>query len=360
MMDIQEQIQKANILIVDDNPTNVKLLEEILEQENYTNIYSTTDPRQVKALDQQWHFDVILLDIRMPHMDGFQVMEELADAIENDYLPILVVTAQSDHETRLQALDKGARDFITKPFEDTEVLHRIRNILEVRIRYKQHAEMAQTLSRFFSPEIVEQMANKGMDVTLGHGVKREAAILMVDLRGFTDVCANLTPDEQIALVIEYERRMVPIIRRNNGVINRFEGDGIQASFGSVVESGTFAADALRAVDGLIAEAASWSAERVARSLQPLDIGAAVTTGPIIFGIIGDEGRLEYTILGDCVNEAAKLEKQTKAEKVKALATVAEYEKAFEQGYAAPSNRETRQNRTVDGINHSVDLVILAP
>ena len=79
-MALQEQIQKANILIVDDNPVNVQLLEEILEQENYTNIYSTTDPRQVKALDQQWHFDIILLDIRMPHMDGFKVMEELADA----------------------------------------------------------------------------------------------------------------------------------------------------------------------------------------------------------------------------------------------------------------------------------------
>lgn len=360
MMDLQEQIQKANILIVDDNPVNVKLLEEILEQENYTNIYSTTDPRQVKALDQQWHFDVILLDIRMPHMDGFQVMEELADAIENDYLPILVVTAQSDHDTRLQALDKGARDFITKPFEDIEVLHRVRNILEVRVRYKQQAKMARTLARFFSPEIAKQLATEGTDVTLGRGVKRDAAILMVDLRGFSDISSNMTPDEQIALVIEYERRMVPIIRRNNGVINRFEGDGIQASFGSVVESRTFAADALRAVDGLVAEAASWSAERVARGLQPLNIGAAVTTGPIIFGIIGDEDRLEHTILGDCVNEAAKLEKQTKAEKVKALATLAEYEKALEQGYVAPSNREIRQNRAVDGINHSVDLVILAP
>ncbi len=359
MMDVREQIQKANILIVDDNPINVKLLEEILEQENYTNIYSTNDPRQVKALDQQWHFDVILLDIRMPHMDGFQVMEELADAIENDYLPILVVTAQSDHDTRLRALDKGARDFITKPFEETEVLHRVHNILEVRVRYKQQAKMAQTLARFFSPEIVEQMATEGTDVTLGRGVKREAAILMVDLREFTKLSANLTPDELIALVIEYERRMVPIIRRNNGIINHFEGDGILASFGSVVESRTFAADALRAVDGLIAEAASWSAERIARSLQPPDIGAAVTTGPIIFGIIGDEDRMEYTILGNCVNEAAKLEKQTKTEKVKALATLAEYEKALEQGYVAPSNRETRQNRTVDGLNRSVDLVVLA-
>jgi CheY-like chemotaxis protein len=360
MMDIQEQIQNANILIVDDNPVNVKLLQEILEQENYTNVYSTTDPRQVKALDQQWHFDVILLDIRMPHMDGFQVMAELADAIENDYLPILIVTAQSDHDTRLQALDKGARDFITKPYDDSEVLHRVRNILEVRVRYKQHARMAQTLAQFFSPEIIEQLAAEGSDVTLGRGVKREAAILMVDLRGFTKISADLTPDELIALVIEYERRMVPIIRRNNGIISRFEGDGILASFGSVVESSTFAADALRAVDGLIAEAASWSAERIARNLQPLDIGAAVTTGPIIFGIIGDEDRLEYTILGNCVNEAAKLEKQTKAERVKALATMTAYEKALEQTYVAASNRDTRQNRTVDGINHSVDLVILAP
>ena len=360
MMDIQEQIQKANILIVDDNPVNVKLLEEILEQENYTNIYSTTDPRQVKALDQQWHFDVILLDIRMPHMDGFEVMEELADAIETDYLPILVLTAQSDHETRLRALEVGAKDFITKPFEDTEVLHRIHNILEVRVRYKQHAEMAQTLARFFSPEVVEQMMTEGTGVTLGRGVKRDTAILMVDLRGFTGLCETLSPDEQISLVLEYQNRMVPIIRHNNGTINQFEGDGILASFGSVVESKTFAADALRAVDGLIAEAASWSAERVSRNLEPLNIGAAVTTGSIIFGIIGDEDRLEHTIIGSCVNEAAKLEKQTKAEKVKALATVAEYEKAIEQGYVAPSNREIRQNRTVDGINHLVDLVILAP
>lgn len=358
-MDLQEQISKANILIVDDNPVNVKLLTEILEQEGYTNIYSTTDSRQVKALDQQWHFDVILLDIRMPHMDGFQVMEELADIIENDYLPILVVTAQSDHDTRLRALEKGARDFIIKPFEETEVLHRIHNILEVRVLYKQQVEMAQTLARFFSPEVVEHMTTHGIDVGLGRGVKREAAILVVDLRGFTSLCADLTPDEQIALVIEYEQRMVPIIRRNNGVINQFEGDGIQASFGSVAESDTFAADALRAVDALIAEAASWSAERVARGLKPLNIGAAVTTGPIIFGIIGDEDRLEYTILGDCVNVAAKLEKHTKVEKVKALATLAEYDKALEQGYIAPSERESRNNRAVDGIDHAVDLVILA-
>lgn len=360
MTDLQEQIQNANILIVDDNPANVKLLEGILEQEDYTNVYSTTDPRQVKALDQQWHFDIILLDVRMPHMDGFQVMEELADAIENDYLPILVITAQTDHETRLRALKKGARDFITKPFEETEVLHRIRNILEIRIRYKQQAVMAQTLSRFFSSEVIEQMTASGMDVTLGRGVQRDAAILVVDLRGFTQLSANLTPDEQIALVVEYEHRMVPIIRRNNGIINRFEGDGIQASFGSVVESKTFAADALRSVDTLIAEAASWSAERVAHNLQPLEIGAAVTTGPIIFGIIGDEDRLEFTILGDCVNEAAKMEKQTKVEKVKALASLAEYEKAIEQGYVSRSPRENRPNRRVDGINHSVDLVVLAP
>lgn len=358
-MDLQEQIRKANILIVDDNPVNVKLLTEILEQEGYTNIFSTTDARQVKALDLEWHFDVILLDIRMPHMDGFQVMEELADVIENDYLPILVVTAQSDHDTRLHALANGARDFIIKPFDETEVLHRVHNILEVRVLYKQQAEMAQTLARFFSPEVVEHMTTHGIDVGLGRGVKREAAMLVVDLRGFTNLCAKLNPDEQIALVIEYQHRMVPVIRRNNGIIDQFEGDGILASFGSVVESNKFAADALRAVDGLIAEAASWSAQRVARGLEPLNIGAAVTTGPIIFGIIGDEDRLEYTVLGDCVNMAAKLEKHTKAEKVKALVTLAGYDKALEQGYVAPSNRETRKNRTVDGIGHAVDLVILA-
>jgi CheY-like chemotaxis protein len=358
-MDLDEQIRTANILIVDDNPTNVKLLEDILEQEDYVNVYSTTDPRQVRALNREWHFDLILLDLRMPHMDGFQVIDQLSEAITNDYLPVLILTAEADQETRLQALEKGAKDFITKPFEESEVLHRMRNMLEVRVLYKQQARIAQSLSRFFAPEVIDQLTAADSDLALGHGVARHAAILMLDLRGFTPLCATLSPDAQVALVIEYQSRMIPEIRRNNGTIVRSEGDGILVCFGAVAESATYAADALRAVDALMAEIASWRADREKRSVTPLEVIGSVTTGSLIAGIIGDETRLEFTILGDCVNEAAKLERHTKIEEVSFLATQAGYDKAIEQGYIPPSQRTSRHQRTVDGIDHPVDLVVLA-
>ena len=137
MKGIDDAARAARFLVVDDNPTNVLLLERILKDSGYENIRSTTDPREVAPLHKEERFDLILLDIRMPHMDGFQVMQALAEDIDEDYLPVLVLTAQTDQETRHRALELGAKDFVTKPFDRTEVLNRIRNLLEVRILFKQ-------------------------------------------------------------------------------------------------------------------------------------------------------------------------------------------------------------------------------
>ncbi len=132
---IQEQALNSEILIVDDQPANVELLAMMLDVAGYTNVFSTTDPRQVAGMCEEHDFDIILLDIRMPHLDGYQVMEQLSQQIDGDYLPILVLTAQKDRETRLKALEMGAKDFVTKPFDSAEVLNRIENMLEVRLLY---------------------------------------------------------------------------------------------------------------------------------------------------------------------------------------------------------------------------------
>ena len=134
-MELDTNINDARILIVDDKPANVALLEAILKGEGYTNVQSVTDSRLLEDLHDKWQFDIILLDIRMPHMSRFEVMELLQEKIEDDYLPILVLTAQSDVETKIKALQNGARDFVTKPFERIEVTHRIKNMLEVRLMY---------------------------------------------------------------------------------------------------------------------------------------------------------------------------------------------------------------------------------
>lgn len=132
-----DSLKTANILIVDDQTPNVVLMEKMLRADGYNNVYSTTDPRQVARLYSEHHFDLILLDLNMPYLTGFEVMQQLKEIEPDNYVPVLVLTAQPDMKTRLQALESGARDFITKPFDRLEALNRIRNMLEVRLMHNQ-------------------------------------------------------------------------------------------------------------------------------------------------------------------------------------------------------------------------------
>jgi len=132
-----EEIHDAAILVVDDKPVNLQIVRKILEKDGYTNIDTTVDPTQVLPLYDSSKYDLILLDIHMPVLNGFQVMEMLRDAHSDDYLPILVLTADEDEETRHMALSSGARDFVKKPFDRVEVLLRSRNLIEVTMLYKE-------------------------------------------------------------------------------------------------------------------------------------------------------------------------------------------------------------------------------
>ncbi len=144
-MSLEETILQANILIVDDEPANVKLLERFLQREGYQNIHSTTQPTQVEQLSAETEFEAFLLDIRMPEMDGYDVMAMLKKQFQDDFLPILVLTAQTDHETRIRALNEGAKDFLTKPFDRLEALTRIHNLIEVCLMHKQLQQQNQIL-----------------------------------------------------------------------------------------------------------------------------------------------------------------------------------------------------------------------
>lgn len=146
MMPTVADLSTAPILVVDDNPANVALLRALLEADGYTNVSSETRPDRALQLAAEQAFDLVLLDINMPGMDGFEVMERLRDSVEA-YLPVIVLTAQSDPATRMRALGAGARDFLTKPFDRLEVLHRIRNTLEARLFYRARREQAVELEQ---------------------------------------------------------------------------------------------------------------------------------------------------------------------------------------------------------------------
>jgi PAS domain S-box-containing protein len=127
-------ILNAHILIVDDQKSNVSLLEQLLGEAGYTRVTSTMNPQEVCALHRKNRYDLILLDLQMPGMDGFHVMAALKTNESDGYLPVIVLTAQPGH--KLRALQAGAKDFISKPFDLVEVKTRIHNMLEVRLLYK--------------------------------------------------------------------------------------------------------------------------------------------------------------------------------------------------------------------------------
>lgn len=148
MNTIPSHILNAKILIVDDNASNVMLLSKLLENRGYTNVHGVTDPREVEALYAQERHDLILLDIRMPYLDGYQILEKLREMCEgDDYPPVMILTAQTDQETRYKALEAGAQDFLNKPFDQIEAMTRIRNLIEIRLLHKQVREQNAILDR---------------------------------------------------------------------------------------------------------------------------------------------------------------------------------------------------------------------
>ena len=218
---------------------------------------------------------------------------------------------------------------------------------------------ARDLARFFDPNVAERIRSADQPLKAGEGEARDAAILFLDIRGFTRLGATLAPSALMALLTEYHARLVPLIQRHAGTIDKFLGDGILATFGAAERSERYAADALEAVDAVMAEAARWQAERQETGEPPLAINAGLAVGRIVFGAVGDERRLEYTVIGDTVNLAAKLEKHNKLEGTRALATSETCRIADEQGYRAPRPPELRPARLVSGLAEPLDLVVLA-
>lgn len=139
------EILQASVLIVDDQESNIQLLTQLLQEAGYTRVTSTMQPEEVCALHRKNQYDLILLDLQMPAMDGFQVMQALKTNSSDSYLPVIVLTAQPGH--KLRALQSGAKDFVSKPFDLVEVRTRIHNMLEVRLLHKRLADFNKVLAQ---------------------------------------------------------------------------------------------------------------------------------------------------------------------------------------------------------------------
>ncbi len=217
---------------------------------------------------------------------------------------------------------------------------------------------ARDLARFFAPEVAERISG-GVEIVPGRGEAREAAILYVDIRDFTGVAASIPPERLIALLADYQARLMPSILEHRGTAEKFLGDGMMAAFGAVIRDEAYAASALRAAEGILARIEGWNLEREARGEAPLAIGIAATAGRVVSGAVGGEARLEYAVVGQPVNLAAKLEKHAKVERARALCTAEAYERATAQGYRPAAPVDLRPQRVVAGVSEPLDLVVLA-
>lgn len=235
-------------------------------------------------------------------------------------------------------------------------LARARRLLE---RSVGEAAAAQDLSRFFSPEIARQITQSEQSIRAGEGEARSAAILSVDIRGFTALSHRLDPSDLIAVLTDYQSIVVPAIERNGGTVDKFLGDGVLASFGAALPCDNYAADALRAADDIITAADDWNGRRTAAGEPAIRIGLAVASGRVIFGAVGAETHLEYTCIGEPVNHAAKLEKHNSVSGTRAIVDEATYALAEAQGYRSPVEHQKQQDCAVAGIEEPVSLVVLA-
>lgn len=218
---------------------------------------------------------------------------------------------------------------------------------------------ASQLTRFLAPEVASAIVEADETLSLGEGHQLTAAVMFIDLRGFTELAAALKPSDLMRLLGEYQRMAVPVIHRHHGTVITFLGDGIMVTFGAPRPSSTFAADALRAADDLLDAFDRWHDARDAAGHTAPGIGIGLAHGTVTCGAVGDEARMEYAVIGDPVNRAAKLQNQTKSEAARALTVVEMLELAIEQGYADGRVRERRPMRSVAGIAHPLDLVVLA-
>src|SRR4029077_9148053 len=161
------------------------------------------------------------------------------------------------------------------------------------------------------PGIAARIRDAEHHIRVGRGEACEGAILIFDIRGFTAFSNHLAPNEVIALLAEYQARLIPIIQNHGGSIDKFLGDGVIATFGVARPSPAYVADAIVALDEALAEIDRWNAARHTDGLHPVAVNAALTIGPVIFGAVGDDTRLEYTVIGEPVNLAVKLDKHNK-------------------------------------------------
>ncbi|MBI2348987.1 MAG: response regulator [Deltaproteobacteria bacterium] len=317
----------AKILVVDDTPKNVKLLADLLSAKGYA-VATASSGAEALAKVEAEKPDLVLLDVVMPEMSGYEVCRKIRENPATEVLPIVMVTALDPSEERIKGLQAGADDFLTKPINQAELLARVKSLLRIKELYDtvqaQAAEVADLnktlehrvqeqvgqlerlgrLKRFFSPQLAELiLCGNCEDPLKTH--RCEVTVVFVDLRGFTAFAETSEPEEVMGVLREYHTEMGKLILEHEGTLERFTGDGMMVFFNDPVPVPNPAERATRMALAM-RERVGELTVRWQKLGYNLDFGVGIAQGYATIGAIGFEGRLDYGAIGTVTNLASRL------------------------------------------------------
>ena len=294
----------ARLLVVDDNKVNRLLLTRSVSLLGHRAATAENGRIALEMLRKE-NFDLLLLDIEMPEMDGFQVLEQLAADPQLRDLPVIVTSSLEGVANVVRCIELGAEDYLGKPVNPVLMKARINASLEKKRLRDQQKELVR---RFATSEVAQDMAQSGF--ALG-GRHVEATVMFCDIRGFTALVESQPPEETIDLLNTYYTLMFEAIQSHGGVVNQMIGDGLMAIFGAPLPLADHGGSAVRAALEMIEMIELFNFERTAADKAPLRIGIGIATGEVVAGYTGTQSRATYTCIGDTVNLAARLEQHTK-------------------------------------------------
>jgi class 3 adenylate cyclase len=296
--------QPGRLLVVDDNRVNRLLLAHGLEQDGHT-VTSVENGRQAMETLRAESYDLVLLDIEMPELNGFEVLEALLQDPILRELPVIMTSASDELDRVVRCIEMGAEDYLTKPLNPILLRARVNASLEKKRLRDQQRRLFRT---FATPEVAEELLQKGF--TLG-GKHVTATAMFADIRSFTTLAESQDPADTIELLNDYFTLMFDAISSNGGTLNQMVGDGIMAVFGAPIFYEDHRARAVRAALTMMENLKLFNLDRDSMGKERIRIGIGIATGKMIAGYTGTQQRAFYTCVGDTVNLASRIEDHTK-------------------------------------------------
>ena len=294
----------ARLLVADDNKVNRLLLTRSLELQGHR-VASAENGRVALEMLRREAFDLLLLDMEMPELNGFQVLEQMVGDARLRDLPVIVTSSLEGVAHVVRCLELGADDFLHKPVNPVVLKARINSSLEKKRLRDQQKEL---IKRFATSEVAEDLQQSGF--ALG-GRRVRGTVMFSDIRGFTALVESQPPEETIELLNTYYTLMFDAISGHGGVVNQMIGDGLMAIFGAPLPLAEPPLAAVRAALDMVEMIEQFNLDRVALGKEPIRIGIGIASGEMVAGYTGTQQRATYTCIGDTVNLAARLEAHTK-------------------------------------------------